>query len=277
MLEVAPPVAPPPLEQSLYEVFVDAAQTRLSWVVARVENRLLFRWVDQADFWLDGRRVTITPVPGADMAAVEQGAVDLVLPRVLHRLGRPCLHAAAVRLPGREQAAIFLAPSGSGKSTLAASVAQRGGALLADDAVAPWRRDDGVVVVPPAYPSLRLWADSAKALYGEASRFPIAPRRQKRRVTGDLAEAAPLAAMFFLEPDRSCRTAPPRCARLPASESLARLVEYVLRLTHDDPSSQAAEFDILAAAAAQAPMFRLRFPHRFAALDEVMAAVEAVL
>src|SRR5205085_1986600 len=109
---------------------------------------------------------------------------------------------SAVALGNR--AVALLGPAGAGKSTTAAAFARRGYPLLSDDVVPIWVRD-GLFVVPPAYPCLRLWPASVAALYGAADALPpLTPTWDKRCL--DLTQGGcrfqqhplPLAAIYVL-------------------------------------------------------------------------------
>lgn len=254
----------------LYRVVFDEDERVPYWTVARAERGTLLRVHDRADFWIRGGDIDVVPHPEVASVVVEQVLVDLVAPRALHALGFPCLHASAVRLTSG-RAVAFTAEAGTGKSTLCAALVARGGQLLSDDAIAP-RIEDDQLRVHPAYPSLRLWADSTVAVFGHDD-FPTAARHRKHRVGCDRAEASPLERLFVLEHEGG-QTIPSR-TRMKSSEALQKLAEGIHRLVADEPKACAAEFALLSELVARVPIYRLRFSHDYRALDRLVQLVEA--
>ena len=81
---------------------------------------------------------------------------------LLHQRGLLPLHGSAIATS--RGAVVFLGPSGAGKSTLLGALLQRGYALLSDDIAAVRVDDQGMALVEPAIPRVRLWSDSAELL-----------------------------------------------------------------------------------------------------------------
>ena len=96
-----------------------------------------------------------------------------VMGALMHQRGRLPLHGSAIRLPDGT-AAIFMGPSGVGKSTLAAAFRQRGYVVAADDISLIFTGDDGVPLLQPAYPELKLWAEAAAKIGEDAQTLPRA-------------------------------------------------------------------------------------------------------
>ncbi len=145
---------------------------------------------------------------GAALAGWQRMLIAQALPfaAVLH--GLEVFHASAVVLDGR--AVLLTGPSGSGKSSVALALRRRGAGFLADDVVAVSRSGDEPIAHPgapvasvAAAEASRLRAaevDDADPLLGEDGRewmVAVAP----------LAPPAPLAAVFFLEPDERAAAA----------------------------------------------------------------------
>lgn len=261
--------SPLPAAHTLYRVAYDEAGATPYWTVARFERGVLLRVHASADFWIRPGAIEVVPHPGVDPVVVEQVLVDLVVPRALHAMGHPCLHASAVRIASGNAVA-FTAEAGTGKSTLCAALVERGGVLLSDDAIAP-RLEAGRIVVPPSYPSMRLWRDSTVAVFGHDD-FPKAARHKKHRVSSGSADPAPLARLYVLE--RNAQLSAPRLARMSSSEAFQMLAEGIHRLVADDPQACAAEFELLSELVAQVPVYRLRFSHDYERLDELVRVIE---
>lgn len=129
------------------------------------------RYSDRTEFVVDrqGRQIWarwVEPLTLEDTATYLLGPV---LGFVLRLRGTICLHASAVVVG--KGAIAFLGRPGAGKSTLAAAFARLGYPILADDIVA-LRDRDRQFYVRPGYPRLRLWSESAIALFGRAEALP---------------------------------------------------------------------------------------------------------
>lgn len=102
----------------------------------RTENGLVFQPPDVGRYRCDRTDIVVTPHVGANAEHVSALLIATALPACLWLQGAFLLHAAAVRLPGQEQAIVVAGPSGAGKSTIAAELVARDGYLVADDCVA---------------------------------------------------------------------------------------------------------------------------------------------
>jgi hypothetical protein len=103
---------------------------------------LLFSYGELARFRLDASMRRLDCAPSTTGLEWQRVLLGKVLPSVGVLLGNETLHAAAVRAP--DGAVAIMAPSGAGKSTLALELMRRGWPLLADDALALTRGQDGV-------------------------------------------------------------------------------------------------------------------------------------
>lgn len=215
----------------------------------------------------------------APAATLEDTATYLLGPvaALLLRL-RGCvpLHASAVACG--DGAIAFAGTSGAGKSTLAATFAGLGRTVLADDVLAIEPRDEGLVA-HPAYPRVRLWPDSAEALYGREDALPLlTPNWDKRYL--DLGEGAdafpsdplPLRAVYLL---RARAAEGPRIAPLPPREGLMKLVATTCATFLPDPAMREREFRILSRLAREVPLRAVAPPDDPRALPELCRMIEA--
>jgi hypothetical protein len=193
---------------------------------------------------------------------------------VLRLRGVTALHASTVEVGGG--AVLLVGPSGAGKSTTAAALASRGVRVLGDDIAALVPGDDGFRV-QPAYPHVRLWPDSAEAVFGARTLPPLTPTWDKRyldlsaegvyqpqplpvRAVYLLASRAPLperpavaairpqAALVSLVRDAYMASLPDLPARARDLKTLGALVSSVpvrTLLPHDDPARLPALCDVL--------------------------------
>lgn len=190
-----------------------------------------------------------------------------------HQRGLYPLHAATVRLDGR--AIAIIARSGAGKSTLALHLAERGHAVVADDAtVLAWA--GGRIEVSPALRRMKLWRASLEAA----------------RIDGaGLARVSEGIEKFYLEPPTPFDLTPsplgavvvlaegerPLMQRLPPDRAFAAVRSHVYRV-RIGTSLQGGEQRLFARSAQlvdATPVYRLDRPKRFEALPEMSALVEA--
>jgi hypothetical protein len=133
--------------------------------------------------------------------------LDHVIPRILGQQGKLVLHASAVILPNGKAIA-FLGNSGWGKSTIASSFHNMGARLITDDCLLI-EPNNGTVVGIPNYYGLRLFNDSARAIFSSEKKFSrMAHYTEKKRLimhkkeTEEIPSKVNMDAFFFLnDPD----------------------------------------------------------------------------
>ena len=221
-----------------------------------------FRYVDGTEFLLDraGTRVwAVWPAP----LTLEDTVTYLlgpVMAFVLRLRGIVCLHASAVAVEDRALA--LLGPGGAGKSTTAAVFARLGYAVLADDALAVLERGESFLA-QPAYPRVRLWPESVRALYGSDEALPLlTPNWEKRYLTLDENQESfqpdplPLAAIYILD-ERSKQAAEPAIETVAPQAALVSLItnSYVNYLL--DKTMRSQEFDFLGRLVNRVPVRRV--------------------
>jgi hypothetical protein len=218
---------------------------------------LLLGYADGTRFAVDaaGSEVWASWAPEATLEDTATYLLGPVAALLLRLRGCVPLHASAVLAGGG--AIAFAGTSGAGKSTLAAAFAGLGRTVVADDVLAVEARDGGLVA-HPAYPRIRLWPDSAGALYGREDALPLlTPNWDKRYL--DLAEGdrefpsrpLPLRAVYLLEP-RSPEG--PRLRPLAPREGLMKLIATTCATFVPDAALREREFRLLARVAAEVPL-----------------------
>jgi len=178
---------------------------------------------------------------------------------VLLLRGTHCLHASAVNVG--DQAIALVGPSGAGKSTTAAAFAKLGYGVLSDDVVT-LADESGQLIVHPAYPCIRLWPESAEALFGTADALPLlTPNWDKRYLdlAGDKhrfqAAAVPLAAIYVLG-ERLDDASAPRIEAVAPQAAMIELVGNAYAPYLKDRTARAEEFRVLSRAVATVPVRR---------------------
>lgn len=135
----------------------------------------------------------------ADREIFQQGTIQGVYD-IFH--GRFPLHASAVALD--QGAILFTGQSGAGKSTHAAWFLQKGYSLVSDDVSRVNVNEQGIPLIEPAIPQMKLWDDALRHFGEDPDQLPTVPGRlDKRRlsdsiplVTGPL----PVRAILHLVP-----------------------------------------------------------------------------
>lgn len=242
--------------------------------VTRDGDRYVFAYADGTRFRIEdrGRRIITTWQSTAeDMATYLLGPV---LAFVLRLRGTLALHASAVIVGAG--ALLFAGAAGAGKSTTAAAFVARGATMLADDVAAiDWR--DGAPFVRAGYPRLRLWDDSAAAIYGTSEALPLlTPTWPKRFVDARTAfsvEPAPIRAVLILG-DRDATT---HLRHLHGAEAVMALLARTSVPHLVDDTSRSAELAELARLVDTIPILELHAREDLGAISEVLDAVEEAL
>jgi hypothetical protein len=181
---------------------------------------------------------------------------------VLRLRGTTCLHASVLEVEGGTVA--VAGPAGIGKSTIAAAWALRGHRVLSDD-IAPLVSRRGVWMVEPAVPTVRLWDDSVKLLFDDATALPLmAPGWEKRQL--DLRSfddrfaaggAIRLTGVYVLGHGTDPLAQPQRLA---PRDALMALVPNTYANVLLDRTMRAAEFKTLTAVVSAVPVWRANAP-----------------
>ena len=206
----------------------------------------------------DGTSILIDPASCADHADIRLFLLGTAMGIVLHQRGMMPLHANAIEIDGA--AVAFMGPSGFGKSTLADWFTQQGFRMVADD-VCAIRLKDGVPLVEPGIPRLRLWEDALVArgssADGLARSFSRDPAYRKfdfpLPVAAGTAVALPLAAVYLLDRGPALRLEP--LSGLAAAQALFAHTyrgEYVR-----EAGAPLGHLQICLGIAAAAPCFRV--------------------
>ena len=259
--------------------------------VGRGREGFVVRFSGCAEFWIaaGGAEVVGAPLGGSPPATLAQLFLDQALPLALHARGRFTFHASAVALGGQDLVA-FLGPSGAGKSTLASSLVHpaeapsSGGVgarpptsadvLFCDDCLAVEPVAEGILAYP-SYPSVRLWAESAGALFSDPAALPLAsPRTSKLRASLPAAtESTLIRRLYLIESSDDA----PAITRLPRREALMRLAVHLYRLDPRDRARLTGELDLLERVVSTVPVAVLAYRRAFAELPAVRRAIAADL
>jgi hypothetical protein len=240
-----------------------------------VEGQLLLKIPGVAHFWvLNGNEIVIQPAPESQAGDVRAFLLGSCLGALLHQRGALALHASAIRTPAG--AALFAGHSGSGKSTLLSAFLERGYEMLADDVCAIVPGESGELVVLPAIPRSKLWADAAAGLGIDTTGLARVYSRDDKYaipLPGRFAaESLPLSRVYLLAPhDGEALTIEP----LDGLERVSALVVYTFREPFlDGLRRRESHVRLAVAAAQQAAFFVVRAPRSRFSPREVADAIE---
>lgn len=126
----------------------------------------------------NGKEIIIDPIPGVDGALLRTIVLGPIWAVLLRQRGLAVFHASGIIVNNGGVA--FLGGSGWGKSTLAEAFYARGYGIVTDDVMAV-RIEESPPQVFPAYPSVKLFPDTANFLGCDASTtHPVHSRTEKR-------------------------------------------------------------------------------------------------
>jgi len=236
----------------------------------------LLRFPGIADFAVsdDGREIRGYVVQDTPQETVRHLILDQVLPLLLSHRGRFVLHGSAVATP--RGALGFVGQTGWGKSTLASSFSEDGMAVLTDDCLLLEEEDECMRVIP-SYPGVRLWPDTALAVFGKDKHWQkVAHYSEKKRLDakagiGFCGWPTKLRRLYFLSSPNECSDL--KVAPLSPREAMLELVKYSYLMDVTNRRRLQQGFERLAKFALTPKFFRLAFPHDYSQLATVRQAV----
>jgi hypothetical protein len=252
-----------------------ASQDRAPWLsIAENRGAYLLRFHELADFTLldAGSVIECRPRKDTPPETIRHLFLDQVLPMALACQGRIVLHGAAVQSP--RGALVILGESGWGKSTLTAALALRGCPLLTDDCLLLEEREDQFYCLP-SYSAVRLWPDSATALFGGEIRPPrVAHYSAKRLIDShdfgleSAKGAIPLWRIYALSsPAQAESIQTIEITPLSGKAALMKITENSFLLDPSDQSVMARRFHSFGKLASSIAVRRLTIPREYAWLS----------
>ena len=224
------------------------------------------------------RQVGALPLGECARETLAHLLLDQVLPRAVCHQGRMVVHASAIALADG-QAIAFTGVSGRGKSTLAAAFFRAGYRLLSDDCLLLEKRA-GTVYAVPAYPTVRLWADSAEHLFPAEAQGDLRISRMAHYTSKNVirppdspatGEALPLRALYLLD-----NPAPDEKVHIQQTGGMAAimaLVEAQFALDVVDKEAIQRGFAAVRAVARHVPVYRLVYPRSYHSLSPLIQRI----
>ena len=220
-----------------------------------------------------GREILVAPAPGCE-PDLEPYILGSAIGAICLQNGLLPLHASAVSLGS--EAIAFAGPTGAGKSTMAAAVAARGHFHVTDDLSVMRLPAEGLPLVYPGTRVMKLCPDSSTALGLDEARVVTAPLSNEKlrfRIGAASVSEQPnaLAAIYFLERGD---TADVVIEPLIGMHAIAAVASEIFRRAWLGPmGSLEARLPDIAEVARRTACFRLKRPHRFDMLPEVVDSV----
>jgi hypothetical protein len=218
----------------------------------------------------EGREIVVAPEAGTDERDVRLSLLGPVLAVLLHQRGLLVLHGSAVALG--DVAVGMLGHAGAGKSTLAAAFLAAGHRPLADDLTVVDLSASPPSALP-GFPQLKLWPQSVTALGGDPEALPTlgaqVVKRARRLAEGFAPEPLPLRRLYVIADGERVEIAP-----LTGQEALVELVRHSFCAALLPSTGQGEHFRQCAALLRALPLQRLARPKEFAALPEMIRAIE---
>ena len=137
-------------------------------VVQSSKNQVLFRLPGHGNVLIkNGTHIIIDHQPSIDWSLIRNLIKNKCIAAIMHQRSWGVLHGSAIK--SKDKAVLFLGRSGAGKSTTTAALTARGYDFISDD-LCVIKNQEGICMLQPAYPSLRLWENTFDLL-GDAKKF----------------------------------------------------------------------------------------------------------
>lgn len=206
--------------------------------------------------------------------------LDQVIPRVLGQQGRLVLHASATVLQGDDEAIAFVGDSGWGKSTIASSFLEDGARLLTDDCLLIEICDDHVFCIPNYY-GVRLFDDSAKAIFADKQHTQVSHYSTKKRLRMDHhygdERSAPikLAGIFLLDdPAKNTGSKQIEVKPITGAADFIKLVGQIFSIDASERSLYETLFKKVGNIVSHGiPIYQLDYPRDYTILSSVQKCV----
>jgi hypothetical protein len=219
----------------------------------------------------DGNEIIVDPAPTVDPSILSSILLGPIFAVLLRQRGFAVVHASGVMI--NDGAVAFVGQSGRGKSTLAEAFYKHGYGVITDDVMAVSIEGSRPEVLP-AYPSIKLYPESARALECENSATHRVNSRTEKRAhsvaSGFPQGRLPLRRMYVLSSGENNAIEP-----LQLQEAFVELVRNARAMTLlKDAHSRNAHLQQCSRLAAEVPTLRLRRRLDLSALSEIVELIE---
>jgi hypothetical protein len=147
---------------------------------------------------VEGNEIIVNTGTGIEINFLRALVLGPAMGILLHQRGRLVLHASSVNI--NDGAVAFMGHNGAGKSTTTVSFIASGHPLVSDDILSLEFRE-GIPMVFPGFPRIKLWPESKKMLNEKLESFPIHSESRKRscKVNNFHDQIIPLKQVYVIE------------------------------------------------------------------------------
>ena len=256
-------------------------ETHISY--SKLYDSYLLRFPGLIDFVVSqsGNSLRYFPKAGIPVETIRQLILDQMIPRILGQKGQLVLHAASVIL-SEGQAIAFLGPSGSGKSTLSSSFLQNGAKRITDDCMMLKTRGEHIIAIPNYY-GVRLFDDSATALFGDQPTRSPATHQKKlhlpRNIQPEPEIDHKLNAIFLLaDADKNAAQETIMIHQIKGADELMTIIEQTILLDTSELSLAARQFNNMGKLISSGvKLYRLEYPRNYSMLPQIRSRIEDLL
>lgn len=241
------------------------------------ESQIHLRVPGLGRFFMDrGEVMTVEATPAASQHKLRVYILGMALGALLHQRGFLVLHGGACVVG--EGASGFLGYSGAGKSTTTSALAARGYPILTDDLMAIHFSESSHLEVFPGLPTVKLWPDTADALFpGKGAPFAQGSFFKRRvHLPQSFADHPKRLQNLFILSWSMPETTPVTCVRVEPMQAIAEVRKQSFHPELISPMGRDHAFlDQAARLIRSCPVWRLRRPYMLAAIDGVFDLVTA--
>lgn len=170
---------------------------------------------------IHGKEIIVNPFTGIEENFLRALILGPAFGILLHQRGRLVLHASTVNING--DAVAFMGFNGGGKSTTTAALNNKGYPLVCDDISSLEFYGNGIPVIFPGFPRIKLWPEIIELFHDNLEAFPRIHSESEKRscfTSNFSTNQLPLKRVYIIEKDEKINI-----TALRPQESLIELIK----------------------------------------------------